>query len=153
MTTPSKRRLGTALLCNATAQSRQIDCIGDSAMQSAAAFCYPTLDSSTLSCLCPKSCGNEKKRQCGQGRLSFVLVTIPAPSMRHEVSRLGVLLVMMRLRRFTGKNVLTTVTTSQPEYRSPCHFGHPSTADSLLTRGAAECRDSPSPGKAGRRGQ
>lgn len=26
---------------------------------------------------CPKSCGNEKKRQCGQVRLSFVLVTIP----------------------------------------------------------------------------
>lgn len=75
------------------------------------------------------------------------------PRTRHEISRLGVLLVMMRLRRFTGKNVLTTVTTSQPEYRSPCHFGHPSTADSLLTRGAAECRDSPSPGKVGRRGQ
>ncbi len=72
------------------------------------------------------------------------------PSTKHEVSRLGVLLVMMRLTRFTGKNVLTT---SQPEYRSPCQFGHPSTADSLLTRGAAECTDSPSPGKAGRRGQ
>ncbi len=115
-------------------------------------FAYPNMDSSTLSCLCPKSCGKEKKRQCGQGRLSFVLVTIPGHP-EHEARGFSpgrpisddAAQTFCREREFSQRRSLST------GHRAILENSQQPIA--CLTRGAAKCRDFPSPGKAGRRGR